>query len=201
MSETSPFRIMNYVDVIPPNMLDKGFIMAPFSAMVYQPKKFRYPILLKKNNKYMWNLIIDYYYNDLRRLEVPMHYCIEKVVNEWDIHVGMAACNRSWWVKELCNLGLIPHEFINCKLICFCDDFYYDIPDERMYRRLWNNIFSSWMRTSGKDQRFIHYIDEILDWDLYNELYRTNKVPYLINRGTFFNRHIFDQARVYYRKY
>lgn len=201
MSTTSPRFMYNYKDIITNNLMDMGFIMAPLSAMIRDSKKFKFSPLLKSNNKYQWNLVIDYYTSDLMKAEVPMHYCVEKVVAEWDIHVGMAECNRSWWLRDLAEAGLIPQQLQYCKLVCFCDDFFHDIPDERMYRRLWNNLFTSWMRKTGKDWKYIRYIDEILDWERYKELKNQDKLDYTINRGTFFNRLVFDGMSKYYRKY
>jgi hypothetical protein len=57
------------------------------------------------------------------------------------------------------------------------------------------------MRQTGKDWKYIRYIDEILDWERYKELKNQDKFDYTINRGTFFNRLVFDGMSKYYRKY
>ena len=195
-----PRRIWNYKNLIL-NARDSGFIMAPLSAMVKISKPFRFPGMLKRDNNYKWSIIDDYYRSDLSMMDVPMHYAIERVVNEYDLHIGTPLCNRSWWIDDMITSGVLNSQFKNCRLICVCDDFFENIPDERMWAKLWHALFSSWERTTGYTKNRIHWIDEIIDWGTYEQLKRAKKIDYNIVRSQFFNRQLFDSFQMYYRKY
>lgn len=196
----TPKRLLNYVNLIT-NKRDPGWIMIPISDMMRLSHPFRFPALLKRNDSYTWSAFDDYFRSDLYKRDVPMHYGIEKVGQEWDIHVGTPLCNRSWYLEELILAGLISQEYANCKVVAIMDNLYENIPEERMYRALWHKLFSPWLRTSHLDYRYIHFIDELVDWDLFNSLKNQGKIDYDIWPAIFFDRAFFDFYRTYYRKF
>jgi hypothetical protein len=195
----TPKRIINYSDIIKESR-DPGWVMVPLKFLIKDSHPFRFPDLLKRNNDYKWSAVDDYFRSYLLLSDTPMHYGVEKVGEEWDIHVGSPECNKSWWLKEMADNGIISSEFRNCKLVAIFDNYEENIPENRMFRVLWHKLFSSWIYKTGLNFKQINWIDDIINWEVYKKMKVEKKIDYTFFKSTFFNKQVFDIYRTYYRK-
>jgi len=198
----TPRKIFNYVDLITSDQIEVGWVLVPLHNMVLKHPQFKYPAMLKRNNEYTYSMVDDYFRAEAKPgIDVPFHYYIEKVVNEWDIHVGLADVNRSWFLKDGVVEGWFPQQLVNAKVIAIGDCFYEDIPEERMMRKLWNTIFSGWLRRTGRNRNYIHFFDDVVNWEIYDKAVRENKTKYDLRKSTFWNNTFFLRMLPYYKKY
>jgi hypothetical protein len=196
----TPKRLLNYEDLII-ETYDPGWLLVPFHNMVKDSKAFRFRPWLKRNNDYKYTAVDDYYRSDLMSGDVPFHYFVEKVGEEWDIHLGTPLINRSWWVRDMIDAKVLHAQFRNVKVVAIADSFYDNIPEERMFRKLWHVLFSGWVRTSKLDKRFIRFFDEVADWDAYNEAKAKGTIDYTLTKSTYWNRQVFERMQMYYKKF
>lgn len=199
----TPRKIFNYVDLITADQIDVGWVLIPLHNMVRKTPQFKYQAMLKRNNEYTYSMVDDYFRAEVMPGvgDVPFHYYIEKVVKEWDIHVGLADVNRSWYLKDGVAEGWFPPQLVNCKVIAIGDCFYEDVPDERMMRKLWNTLFSGWLRRTGRNRSYIHFFDEVVNWDAYDKIAAAGKSKYELRKSNFWNNTFFLRMLPYYKKY
>jgi len=196
----TPRKIFNYVDLITMNQIDYGWVMIPLHDMIMKHPQFKFPNLLKRNNEYTYSAVDDYYRAEaMPGYDVPFHYYLEKVGNEWDIHVGLAEVNKSWFLKDGVIEGWWPNQMVNLKVIAIDDSFYEYAPEERMIRKLWNTIFSGWLRKTGHNRDYLHFFDQLVDWEAYNRV--KDKSKYDLRESTFWNHNYFIRMLPYYKKY
>lgn len=196
----TPKILMNYTDIII-DQYDPGWILIPLHNMERDSRHFRFPDLLKRNNEYTYTAVDDYFRGDLFMREMPFHFMIEKVGQEWDIHLGCPTVNRSWYIQDLISAGIMSQYNANIRVVAIDDAFYENIPEERMYRKLWHCLFSGYMRKTNRDRRWLKFFDEEINWEEYEVKHKERKIDYTLTKSTFWNRHIFEKYQQYYRKY
>jgi len=168
----------------------KDIILCNFYHLV-EENSFVDPYFLNRTNKFIYNHIQNYFMNILLRKDIPMHFTLEFIQNDWVPITGLAVTNKSSFLEEVCDAGIIEGRFKDSFLILILDNWKFNIPTKRQLQVLSHRILTPLMREYGILKNNIHFIE-----DLYREqvikyhygLPKNKQLLYNFNKyGNFFN--------------
>ena len=153
---------------------------------------------------YVFDKINNYFKEKLEYKEMPMHYHVSQLKNNWIPMVSAPLDMRSEFLKHSVEYEYLPFWFRDAVLITVQDDFKLRIPDDEMYKVISSRILSPviGMNKSGNLLDSVFWLDEVFNFDKYNsdkELYNLNfDYKYDIKPMLYFDRVLFNLAA---RKY
>lgn len=158
------------------------------------------PIVLRGNYKYTYGIWQEYFMHDMHLPDVPFHYFVELLDQDYVIYKGTADQKKSLYLEELAKYGVIDFYYKNAILIVFQDNFKYEIPDPRMYDHLNHKLISQLMRQYHLDFTRIKILDECLSENWEQKL-KESPLKYEINLHKHFNDVIYKMSLLKYYKF
>jgi hypothetical protein len=146
----------------------------------------------KRNSlHYTWGLWQKYFYGELQKKELPMHYFTELLDDDWVIYQGLNFTQQSWFMSDLVNSLVVPFRYMDAIVIAIGDDYTIDSTSPRMIDHLSDKLISALMREYTIPLDHIVTLDEILvsDWKLY---LKDSGLNYDITPMSLFNKEIFE---------
>ena len=113
--------------------ISKFVLIVPISNFVDRDT-FIEPDLLIRNNYYTYPEVKNYFFERLKVEQLPFHYYVEQIKNDWDILLGCPTDSTSKWLDDCIENYYIPSSFRNATIICVQDNLSFQIPDPRMYK-------------------------------------------------------------------
>ncbi len=158
------------------------------------------PILRIGTSNFTWNRWQHYFYKILVRWEIPFHYFIEQVANEYSVFVANPEYAPSYFLRELIDAKVIPPIYENALVIAVGEDFSLELVDDRFYQQLSFRLTVPIQIRNSKyiDAYAIKYIDEIIDWNAYQDAIDKKLIKFDIVPSTYFS---VQKLQQFYRKY
>lgn len=100
------------------------------------------PVVNRGTYKLTWDIWQEYWYLYQKKLDVPCHYFVELLNNDYVVFTGLAMQKKSYFLEELANAGLIKDEYKDSLLVLIGENFEYDLPERRLYQHIANRILS-----------------------------------------------------------
>lgn len=146
------------------------------------------PDILVGSTVYTWGEVQKYFFREVVRESLPMHYSVELVDKDYAIYTGEALTVPSYFLQELAAHNVIPYTLQDSICVCVMENFNIDIPDNRMWDLLAHRVITPLMRTNGLDEGDVTFLDEIVNWDTYKVKHREKKVKFLMGKSKRFDR-------------
>jgi len=130
---------------------------------------------------------------------IPYHYYIEQIRNEYNILIGDPDYTYSEFLMELAKYDIIHRQYTNSILIAVGEDFSLESSN---IKRLWEMLSFKLLAPliirfhTELDRTKVLYIDEIIDWEKYEE--KKDEIPYLLKKAIYFN---FNDVDVHLKRY
>ena len=162
------------------------------------------PYLLQRNDKFTYNHIQEYFMNTLLKKDLPMHFSLEFIKEDWIPMTGLPITNRSYFLEDLSNAGIIDGRFDEAILILVLDNWKYEIPTKRMYQILSHRIITPLMRQFGILKSNIFHLEELYRENIIKFHYRLPKEQQLLydfsRDSLFFKKDDLNYSLDYYNK-
>jgi len=158
------------------------------------------PLLKIGSIKYTWNRWQYYFYKVLRKFELPFHYYIEQVNNDFDIHVAHPEFAPSYFIDELCDNKVIDLMLKNSIVIAMGEDFSIDIAERRFYQQLAYRLLVPLFTRNLKyiDEFHINILDKHIDWNTLNKVKQEKILKYDIVPSIYYDDPL---LKLFFRKY
>lgn len=174
----------------------KFIIFTSITNLVHNDIYFE-PNMKHKNTYYSFGKIKNYFHNRVGNLQLPFHYYVDKIGNDWDVFNGAPVTYRSHWVQNLINNYYISPAYRNAIVVAVQDNYAIDIPENRCFEIMASKIIEPFLKANKANFReSVHWFDEIFDYDMYErdkEVYLSN-MRYRINveKSRYFDRTNFN---------
>lgn len=164
---------------------------------------FLEPDLLDRDKYYSFAKIKNYYFERLAKEQLPFHYYVDRIGDEWEIMLGAPLNYRSQYLQDLINLGLLSPEYKDATLIVIRDNFELNIPDIRLFKTIGQKIIEPNLFLNRRNMNnSVFWFDELFDWKTFNEdklLYNLqSKNRYRIKPMKYFDRITFNLEVLYF---
>jgi hypothetical protein len=162
---------------------DKYIILVTLKSFI-EKNSFIDPEILLGSYKFMWGKVMSYFFDQLQcglrreRDGLPFHYGVELIDKDYCILTGQPVTNGSYWMRKLAEKSVIPYEYKDSVVICMFEDFTVDNPDIRMIEHMAHQLITPMMNYLDIPRSRVKMIDEIVDWDLLNQLVRNDEILY-----------------------
>lgn len=131
---------------------------------------FLEPDLLDRDKYYSFAKIKNYYFERLAKEQLPFHYYVDRIGDEWEIMLGAPLNYRSQYLQDLINLGLLSPEYKDATLIVIRDNFELNIPDIRLFKTIGQKIIEPNLFLNRRNMNnSVFWFDELFDWKTFNE--------------------------------
>jgi len=124
----------------------------------------------KTNYKYTWGIWQKYFIEFLRKPALPFHYFTEFLDKDYVEYKGLPNLNRSYFLDELANAGIIEYKYKNCILIGIGENWNIDIPERRFYDHLAQKILIPLMREHHLNVNDVLILEDCFTSDWENKL-------------------------------
>lgn len=125
------------------------------------------PIVNRGTYKLTWDIWQNYWILNQHKLDVPCHFFVELLNNDYVVFTGLGLQKKSYFLYELSQYEIIDPRYCESLLVIIGENFKYDLPESRLYEHLANRIFSPmcFQYKINYDDRILT-LDEILkpDW-------------------------------------
>ena len=169
------------------------FIILTQMKNFIEDNTFIQPALTLGSMKFTWNRWQEYFYKEVLRWAIPCHYFIEQVGNDYSIFIGEPKYSPSYFITDLIKADLIHPQYKESIVIGIGEDLGFEKVDRRLYEQLAFRLVSPLLlehkANSEMDEAGIKYLDEIIDFSVYNKLYMDRKVKYRIEPSKYFFRY------------
>lgn len=164
---------------------------------------FLEPDLLDRDKYYSFAKIKNYYFERLAKEQLPFHYYVDRIGDEWEIMLGAPLNYRSQYLQDLINLGLLSPEYKDATLIVIRDNYELNIPDIRTFKTIGQKIIEPNLFLNRRNMNnSVFWFDELFDWKTFNEdklLYNLqSKNRYRIKPMKYFDRITFNLEVLYF---
>lgn len=177
------------------------YIILVHAVDLIKPDLYINPIVNRGTYKYTWGIWQEYWYLYQKRLDVPCHFFVELLDKDYAVFTGLAMQKKSYWLNELSNNGLlIDDKYRDALLVIIGENFFYDLPEIRLYEHLANRILSPMCYQYGLNwSSQVMLFDEIIVPN-YKEKMATTKLGYNYLPMTHFDKDLFMQYAIKYNK-
>lgn len=176
------YRIYNYVNKRS-KITDVIITQARNTTQTDTPREK--DMLLGDTYMYTWGYYQYYYYKIAGKNKLPCHYFVELLDKDYVIYVGNPRINKSYFLEDLANAGVIDEKYKDALLITIGQTFTYSPMEERLIDHLTDKLLSSLMAEQYMEYSNIHSLQEVLvdGWEdkmIHNDLtYDILPEPYL----------------------
>jgi len=146
------------------------------------------PILLIGTANYSWHRWQRWFYRVNSKRQLPIHYMIEQVLDDYVIYVAAPEHVPSYFVKDLVNAKLIPDRYRESIVIGVAEDFTLERMDTRLYEQLVHRLIVPLMKRYKIKKNEVVYIDDILDWTQLINKMQVENLTYNIQKEYYFDR-------------
>lgn len=192
-------KVYNYRDLMS-EQRPTGILINTIPGMINVDRNLIDPMLLFRNKYYTWNIFEQYFIHDCAKDDVPIHYAVEYVGNDYVIHKGCCDVNYSWYLKELVRNGILHPKYSSYLLVTVLENWFNEIPEERMWHILAHRLLTPYMKQYRMLKDKISFLTEVMNWDVYNIMRANNILKYNIPKDTFLEPKILDFALSKYKK-
>jgi hypothetical protein len=158
------------------------------------------PRLKLGSSTYTWPKIKEHFYRHTVTRDLPFHYFLEQVGDDFDVQVGLPEYAPSLYLYELAAYGLLPDYYKDSIIICIAEDLSFEKAEGRMYEQLCAKLLvpiqERYKKTIQRDK--IIYIDEIFNKITYDLLLEGRALAYDYKPAIYFNEVILN---TYYKKH
>jgi len=143
------------------------------------------------SSKYTWGKWQRYFYLELVKWEMPCHFFVEQLGNDYGIFVGNPEYTPSYFLLDMVKYRLMDFDYVNSIVIGVLEDFTIDIPERRLYEMMASRILVPKILEykTIKDNYSVHFIDDILNWERLKEVEGMRDYPeYDIRRSKYFSK-------------
>jgi hypothetical protein len=132
-------------------------------------------------------------------LDVPVHYYVELLNEDYVVFTGLNIQKNSSYLYELGNNGIIKPEYKDSLLVMIGENFFYDLPEERMYKHIANRITTPMMNLYRLPFERVVLMDDCLttNWE---ENLKNSQLNYEITLNKFWNMDKFRALALPYTK-
>lgn len=165
------------------------YIILVHAVDLIKPKIEINPIVNRGTYKLTWDIWQNYWYLYQKKLDVPCHYFVELLNEDYVVFTGLAMQKKSYYLYELAENEIIDHEYKDSILVIIGENFHYDLPETRMFEHIANRILSPMCyqyKINYNDRVLL--LDEILKPD-YKE--KMNNIGYNYVSMDMFNKDLF----------
>ena len=135
------------------------------------------PTAVTHNSYFTVGILNEYFMRYLKKPQLPYHYYIDKIGDEWFNFKGLAEFQPSYFVEDLVQAGVIKYEYLNSMLIIISDDYSRYTVDDRMSEKLCHEVITDLMRRYDLSFDKIEYIDDCLT-ENWKENLKTSNLKY-----------------------
>ena len=151
------------------------------------------PLLLKSNYTYTWGEWQKYICQDLKHRELPFHYYVELLDDDYVIYQGLGEEHPSYFINDLVTAGVVKSEYKHAIVIGLGENYNRDIPELRMYEHLCSKCISSLMKRYDLPKERVVYFDDILH-DNWKEMLGSSDLTYNIETTELFDTNILQMS-------
>jgi len=158
------------------------------------------PRIMIGSHLFTWNKWQYYFYKSIRRMNIPFHYFVEQIGNDYSIIVATPEYTPSYFLEELIAANIIAPAYRDSIVIAIKEDFSLELPFKRLYQQLCFRLLTTLQIRNAKylNHDNILYIDKIINWDRYNEAFKNKEIKFEIIPAKFYSH---KDLMMYYRKY
>lgn len=128
------------------------------------------PDLLDRDKYYSFAKIKNYFFERMAKEQLPFHYYVDRIGNEWEIMLGAPLNYKSQYLQDLINLGLLAPEYKDATLVVIRDNFELNIPDIRLFKTIGQKLIEPNLFLNRKNMNnSVFWFDELFDWKTFNE--------------------------------
>jgi len=138
-----------------------GILIAPLSWTVKKNTFYDPKVFMEGTYHYNWGEVQKYFILNLKKRNVPMHWYIEQVDEDYVVIQAMNMFNESWWLQELYDVGIIPYHVTRYLLVVVGENWAKDIPDDRMYMYMCENVLCPLLRHYSMLNTNVEFIEEV----------------------------------------
>lgn len=155
------------------------------------------PDAITHNDFFTAGVIEEYCMRYLKKEQLPYHYYIDKIGDDWFNFKGLAEFQPSYFIEDLVQAGVIKYEYLDSIVIVLADDFTRYPVDNRMSEKLCHQVLSDLLRRYKLHFEQVHYIDDCLT-DNWEENLKTSTLKYNYQLQKYFD---FEKIKVNINKF
>ena len=157
------------------------------------------PIVRRGSYKLTWDIWQNYWMYQQKLLDVPVHYYVELLNEDYVVFTGLNIQKNSSYLYELGNNGIITPEYKDSLLVMIGENFFYDLSEERMYKHIANRIITPMMNLYRLPFERVVLMDDCLttNWE---ENLKNSQLNYEITLNKFWNMDKFRALALPYTK-
>jgi hypothetical protein len=106
----------------------------------------------------------------MKKEQLPFHYLVEHIDNDWDCLLGAPLSMKSWWLENVIANSYISPLYRDAIVVCVHDDWGVDIPSPRSFKAMASKIIAPTLtlnRLNFRDSVVLFH--EEFDYDSYNQ--------------------------------
>lgn len=145
------------------------------------------PSITRGNRRYTWGTWQNYFMSRTGEYRLPCHFFTEFIDNDYVIYNGLGISQRSYFLDDLIDLGVIDRAYRDSIFVLIQEDLEVDKLENRFYEHLCDKLICPMMLEYNIQPSRVVYIDEILNINWQEKQLQT-KLDYGITEARFYNR-------------